>query len=105
MRVRSDVRLKSRAGALRGIDKTVDRDAASIQARRIQGGVDDTELVVLIQESLLIFDARFDVVNALGVGDVGESSGIEQRPLLADGFPLQIRRAQDRRTDRCWDSS
>ena len=60
----------------------------------LKRGIDDPELVILVQEGLLIHDAGLDVVNALRVADVRERAGVEKAALLGDAFPLQILRAK-----------
>ena len=87
-----------------GSVKPLTGTAIAIQAGRIERGIDDPELVILVQEGLLIRNPGLHVVNAFGIGDVRERAGIEQRALLGDGFPLRFA-GRDRRRDRCWDSS
>ena len=77
--------------------------AVRIEARRIERRIDDSELVILVQESLLVRDPGFDVVNTLRVGDVGQSAGIGQRALLRDGFLLN--RTEIGKRDWCWGNS
>ena len=78
--------------------------AAGIDAGRVEGGVDDAEVVVLAEERLLIDRADLDVVDPLHVGEIGVHAGVGEGAVLGDGLVLQIR-GPGRRADCRWGSS
>src|SRR5208283_5518722 len=53
--------------------------------------IDDSEAIVLGEESLLVDNARFDVVNAVHVGNIRARPGIRQFSRLGSGLDLEIR--------------
>jgi hypothetical protein len=55
-----------------------------------ESGGDDAEVEVFVEKGLLIGDAGFDVVDAVGVGDVGAQAGVGERALLGDCLLLEI---------------
>ncbi len=83
------------AGALRLIGVAGDGVAGDgIHARRVIGGVDDAQVVVLAQEGLSVLRADLDVVDSLGVGEVRVDAGVGEGAVLRDGRGLQIGRAE-----------
>src|SRR5262249_2230201 len=56
-----------------------------------ESGIDDANIVILIEKSMLIDRSDFYVVNALHVRNLRTDAGIGQPAVLADGFRLQSR--------------
>jgi hypothetical protein len=63
-----------------------------IEAYEVQRRINDPEAVVFIEKSLLIGHARLYVVDALHVRDIRTNTCIGQRPVLAQGFLVKVRR-------------
>jgi hypothetical protein len=76
--------LITRSRALRGIIKSINRIAVGINARRVESGIDDPNLVVLVEECLLIHYAGLDALNAFAVSQVRGGTSVEQRALLCN---------------------
>ena len=87
-RVKVRIRRISKARALRraGHRGTGVRSAIGIQAHRVEGWIDDAEVVVLVQKRLLVGDACLKVVDALHVGEIGTKAGIGQGSTLSDAL-------------------
>src|ERR1700730_12694598 len=58
------------------------RDAVSVQARRVDCWIDDSEIEMFGQKCLLIRSSELNVINALHVGEIGAEAGVSQRPIL-----------------------
>ena len=55
-----------------------------IQARRVEGRIDDAEAVPLSKKGLLIDAPDLDVVNAFHIGERGAGAGVRQSSILPD---------------------
>src|SRR5882762_9128157 len=58
------------------------RITASVQARRVERWIDDSEIEMFGQKCLLIRYSELNIINALHVGEIGAEPGVGQRPIL-----------------------
>src|SRR5260221_13911443 len=58
------------------------RDAVSVQARRVERWIDDSEIEPFGEKRLLVRDSELDVINALHVGHIGAKPSVRQCPIL-----------------------
>ena len=61
------------------------RVAVYVDARRVVGGIYNAQVVVFAQKCLPVLCANLDVVDALGVGEVGVNGCIQESAVLGNG--------------------
>ena len=66
-------------------------NSVCIEARRVECGIDDSEVIVLGEKCLLVHCSGFHVVNALHVRHTRASARIRQGAILAYGLLLEVR--------------
>ncbi len=67
------------------------RNTIRVEARRVESGIDDSEVIIFREEGVLIDDARLHVVNALHVGKTRSGARVSERPILSNALRLNIR--------------
>ena len=98
---RRDVFRESSGRALGRVGEPLNRDVrigsgTERQARRVESGINNPQVVVLVQKCLLVGDARLDVVDALHVGNTRAKTCVGERAILSDRFPLKAWRPEIR---------